>query len=75
MDAGGNPAQLGVEFLAEPTGRSAGFNNKRRTGFRTIALYAYWRGRALPEDPSSRPAVTRGIWAYRSPTAPTRLSS
>lgn len=68
VDAGGNPAQLRVDFLAEATGRSAGFNaNKRRTGCRTIALYAYWRGRALPEDPSIEAGSDAWYWGVPLP--------
>lgn len=45
-------AELKTKFLADASGRAAALPaRRRRTGCRTLALYAYWRGRRLPEEP------------------------
>lgn len=65
-DAG--PVPLRVDFLATATGRSARRSpGKQRTGCRTVALYAYWRGRALPGEPSIEAGRDAWYWGVPLP--------
>jgi flavin-dependent dehydrogenase len=57
---------LRVDFLATATGRSARIAaGKSFTGPRTLALYAYWRGRSLPQEP--RIEAGRDAWYWGVP--------
>ena len=52
IEAEGRASELRTNFLADASGRSAAMHErKRRSGCRTLALYAYWRGSDLPGEP------------------------
>lgn len=58
--------RLRADFLATATGRSARISpDKAFTGPRTLALYAYWRGRSLPQNP--RIEAGRDAWYWGVP--------
>jgi flavin-dependent dehydrogenase len=60
--------ELRADFLAEATGRSAGLSdNRRRTGCRTVALYAYWRGQGLPDEPCIEAGCDAWYWGVPIP--------
>jgi len=64
--AGGPPLRLRARFLVDATGRHAMLpGRRRRTGPRTLALHAYWCGRALPTRP--RIEAGREAWYWGVP--------
>jgi flavin-dependent dehydrogenase len=67
-DTDGGPASFRADFLAEATGRSARMTaNRQHTACRTLALYAYWRGRALPDEPCIEAGSNAWYWGVPLP--------
>jgi flavin-dependent dehydrogenase len=57
-----------ARFLADASGRAfATRGRKRRTGARTTALYAYWRGPDLPKRPRIEAGVDAWYWGVPIP--------
>jgi flavin-dependent dehydrogenase len=57
---------LDTSFLADASGRSAAIRGRKlREGPRTFALYAYWHGKRLPEEP--RIEAGRDAWYWGVP--------
>jgi flavin-dependent dehydrogenase len=57
-----------TKFLADASGRAAALPARRRcTGCRTLALYAYWRGRRLPEEPRIEAGAEAWYWGVPLP--------
>jgi len=55
-------------FLADASGRAAALPaRRRRTGCRTLALYAYWRGRRLPAEPRIEASADAWYWGVPLP--------
>lgn len=68
IEAEGCTSHLRAAFLADASGRSAGMHGcKRRTGCRTLALYAYWRGSNLPEQPRIEAGTEAWYWGVPLP--------
>jgi flavin-dependent dehydrogenase len=60
------PLRLHARFVVDATGRHAILGGRRRrTGPRTLALHAYWRGPALPARP--RIEAGRDAWYWGVP--------
>jgi len=59
---------LRTKFFADASGRAAAVPaRKRRTGRHTLALYAYWRGRHLPEEPRIEAGEDAWYWGVPLP--------
>lgn len=57
-----------ARFIADATGRAATPRaRRRRTGPRTIALYAYWRGTGLPPQPRIESGADEWFWGVPLP--------
>lgn len=55
-------------FLADASGRTAALPaRRRRTACRTLALYAYWRGRHLPAEPRIEAGSDAWYWGVPLP--------
>ena len=68
VDADGELIRLHADFLADARGRSAGAaGRKNTTSCRTIALYAYWRGRGLPTEPRIEAGSDAWYWGVPLP--------
>jgi flavin-dependent dehydrogenase len=68
VDADGSAVQIHVDFLADASGRSAQIaGHVRRTGCRTLSLYAYWRGRDLPQEPRIEAGSDAWYWGVPLP--------
>ncbi len=68
VEADGGAAHLRADIVADATGRSAGITaHRRRTGCRTLALYAYWRGSNLPEQPRIEAGSDAWYWGVPLP--------
>jgi len=69
IEARGRTVDLRVAFLADASGRSAGLpaRSRRRTGPRTLALYAYWRGHNLPDQPRIEAGTEAWYWGVPLP--------
>jgi flavin-dependent dehydrogenase len=68
IDAQGRTVDLRAAFLADASGRSARESaHRRRTGCRTLALYAYWRGRNLPGEPRIEAGTEAWYWGVPLP--------
>jgi flavin-dependent dehydrogenase len=66
VEAGGAVETLRADFVAQAGGRSAAARpSRRRTGCRTVALYAYWRGAGPPREP--RIEAGENSWSWRVP--------
>lgn len=66
IEADGSREIIQADFVADAHGRSGpGRPRRRRTGCRTVALYAYWRGRDL----SCQPQIEAGadFWSWGVP--------
>jgi flavin-dependent dehydrogenase len=66
IDAEGSRETIQADYVAEAHGRSGlGRSQRRRRGCRTVALYAYWRGRNL----SCEPQIEAGddFWSWGVP--------
>lgn len=59
---------LRVRYLVDATGRAAVLaGRRRRTGPRTVALYAYWEGRRLPAQPRIGAGASEWYWGVPLP--------
>jgi flavin-dependent dehydrogenase len=57
-----------ADFLADARGRAGPVGRTRRwTGVRTLALYAYWRGAALPRAPRIQAGAEAWYWGVPLP--------
>jgi flavin-dependent dehydrogenase len=65
--ANGSPVQLRADFLADASGRSGIAAHRRRTGCRTLALYAYWRGSDLAREPRIEAGSDAWYWGVPLP--------
>ncbi|MEP6620059.1 MAG: NAD(P)/FAD-dependent oxidoreductase [bacterium] len=66
--AGADRVALRAQLLVDATGRSALLRGqRRRTGPRTIALYAYWQGRSLPDRPRIEAGDAAWFWGVPLP--------
>lgn len=60
--------ELRTSFLADASGRAGALPaRRRRTGCRTFALYAYWRGSRLPEEPRIEAGADAWYWGVPLP--------
>ena len=65
---GGETILIRARFLADASGRAyATRGRKRRTGARTIALYAYWQGSGLPKRPRIEAVADAWYWGVPIP--------
>ncbi|GAC1555993.1 MAG: hypothetical protein NVS2B5_17150 [Beijerinckiaceae bacterium] len=70
VEAEGETIHLRADFLVDARGRSSGNNEGRiRTGCRTVALYAYWRGTTLPKQPRVEAGSNAWYWGVPLPDA------
>ena len=68
VETAGEIQDLRADFLADARGRAgAGAWRKRAAGPATLALYAYWRGEALPEQPSIEAGPDAWYWGVPLP--------
>ena len=68
VEADGSSVKLRADFVADATGRSAGITaRRRRTACRTLALYGYWRGSHLPEQPRIEAGADAWYWGVPLP--------
>jgi flavin-dependent dehydrogenase len=68
VDADGGAVQRRVDFVADASGRSARIAaHRRQTGYRTLALYAYWRGSDLPQEPRIEAGSDEWYWGVPLP--------
>ena len=68
IDADGRTSDVRAAFMADASGRAAGMSaRKRRTGCRTLALYAYWRGSNLPSQPRIEAGTDAWYWGVPLP--------
>jgi len=59
----GRRLDLDADFLADATGRRGVLRGRRtRQPVSTVALYAYWRGPGLPEQPRIEAAADAWLW-------------
>jgi flavin-dependent dehydrogenase len=59
---------LKTKFLSDACGRIAFLpRRRRRTGCRTLALYAYWRGRRIPDEPRIEAGADAWYWGVPLP--------
>ena len=67
LQVDGRTMELDADFLADATGRGGEGTraNAERTGPPTLALYAYWRGRRLPNIPTIE--AGREAWCWGVP--------
>jgi flavin-dependent dehydrogenase len=64
----GGTVHVEADFLADARGRAGGGGRTRRwTGVRTLALYAYWRGVALPGEPRIEAGSEAWYWGVPLP--------
>jgi flavin-dependent dehydrogenase len=60
--------ELKTKFIADACGRSAFLPcRRRRTGCRTLALYAYWRGPRSPDEPRIEAGADAWYWGVPLP--------
>jgi hypothetical protein len=60
--------QLRADFLARASGRCGGAGaSRQRIGCRTVALYAYWRDHAFPEEPCIEAGRDAWFWGVPLP--------
>ncbi len=67
VNAEGGTVRLHVDLLADASGRSGISAHRRRTGCRTLALYAYWRGGNLPQEPRIEAGSDAWYWGVPLP--------
>lgn len=68
IEARGRTVNLRAAFLVDASGRRAGLPGRRlRTGRRTLALYAYWRGSNLPAQPRIEAGTDEWYWGVPLP--------
>ena len=63
--------QIAVDFLADAAGRQGAVHGQReRHSVSTLALYAYWRGTALPAQPRIETGTDAWYWGVPIPGGP-----
>lgn len=68
LEVGGRRAGLRARFVADATGRARNLAPGRRTlACRTLAIYAYWRGRGLPARPCIEAGADAWYWGVPLP--------
>ena len=68
VEAGGSIRHLAARYLVDATGRAAALaGRRRRTGPRTVALYAYWEGRRLPAQSRIGAGANEWYWGVPLP--------
>jgi flavin-dependent dehydrogenase len=68
VDSDDGTLNLHADFVADATGRSGGLQRlRRRTGCRTFAVYAYWRGIDLPQQPRIEAGDEAWYWGVPLP--------
>src|SRR5688500_17961782 len=68
LESEGGTSEIRAAFLADASGRGAGGSGaRRRTGCRTLALYAYWRGNDLPVEPRIEAGADAWYWGVPLP--------
>ena len=68
VERGGETITVSARFLADASGRTfATRGQKRRTGARTIAFYAYWQGSDLPKQPRIEAGSDAWYWGVPIP--------
>lgn len=68
IDADSTPHEVRVHFVVDATGRIGSIPGlRRRTGPRTVALFAYWTGERLPEQPRIEAAPDAWCWGVPLP--------
>jgi len=71
-DSAEGPVRLHADFLARANGRCGRFGaDKQRIGARTVALYAYWREHAFPEEPCIEAGRDAWFWGVPLPDGST----
>jgi flavin-dependent dehydrogenase len=64
----GRRIELEARMLADASGRAGVLERRRhRTGPTTLALYGYWRGDGLPEDPRIEAGADAWFWGVPLP--------
>ena len=59
---------LKTKFIVDACGRTACLpRRRRRTGCRTLALYAYWRGPRIPDEPRIEAGADAWYWGVPLP--------
>jgi len=59
---------LDVDFLADASGRSAVLRGRKKRAYhRTLALYGYWRGARLPDEPRIEAGLDAWYWGLPLP--------
>jgi len=61
------PFQLRVDFVADARGRAGATGRRALSGPKTLALYAYWRGTALPSQPRIEAGKDAWYWGLPLP--------
>jgi flavin-dependent dehydrogenase len=68
LEVGGRRVALRARFVADATGRARNLGSGRHTpGCRTLAVYAYWRGRGLPARPCIEAGADAWYWGVPLP--------
>jgi flavin-dependent dehydrogenase len=68
IQTGAGMVKSKTKFLADASGRAAALpTRRRRTACRTLALYAYWRGRRLPAEPRIEAGSDAWYWGVPLP--------
>lgn len=68
LDRQGSGSQLRARMLADASGRRSVLRGRRRrTGCRTVALYAYWQGAGLPDAPRIEAGADAWYWGVPLP--------
>ena len=63
----GRSSERDVDFVADASGRSGLSGRRRKSSVRTVALYAYWRGSSLPEQPRIEAGSEAWYWGVPLP--------
>ena len=68
IEAAGSLRHLRVRYLVDATGRAAALaGRRRRTGPKTVAVYAYWEGKRLPAQPRIGAGANEWYWGVPLP--------
>ena len=68
IGTGGASRRLRVRMIVDASGRDGALpGRRRRTGPRSVALYAYWEGRRLPSQPRIEAAANGWYWGVPLP--------
>jgi flavin-dependent dehydrogenase len=60
-------SELAFDFIADASGRTGLSGRRRRSCVRTVALYTYWRGSVLPEQPRIEAGADAWFWGVPLP--------